>query len=250
MFKNLLLAGLAVISMASQAAAQDTLPEDNGLFTYHESPRWRESESHPLRTVAYIGHPVGWIARELVYRPWSYFAGSTEFTRSFFGFREPNDTRQPLCFFDADKVPNCRDMAPYNSLVKPCDGDDCGAKQAINEIVFPDVAFDFDNSTLNDLGKAKAKDVSKQLASLPEVRVSVEGHADERGSEEYNMKLGQRRADSVVAELVELGIDKNRMSAMSWGESRPLSNEKTEAGYAMNRRVEFRVVGEGSAEKK
>jgi outer membrane protein OmpA-like peptidoglycan-associated protein len=250
MIKNFLLIGLAVVSLTSQVAAQDILPRDNGIFKYHGSPRWRESESHPLRTVAYVMHPVGWVAREAVYRPFSYFAGSTEFTRSFFGFREPNDIREPLCFFDSDQVPDCRELAPYNSLMKPCEGENCGSKAAINEIVFPDVAFEFDKYTLNDLGKAKARDVAKQLASLPSVKVSVEGHADERGSDEYNMKLGKRRAESVIVELEELGIDKGRMSAISWGESRPLSAEKTEAGYAMNRRVEFRVVGETATASK
>ena len=242
--KKLVLIALAAIAFTGQAVAQDVLPRDNGIFRYYEAPRWRESESHPLRTVAYIGHPIGWVLREAIYRPFSYLASSTEFTRSFFGYREPNDIREPLCFFDSDKVPDCRTLAPYNSIGKECTGDGCGEKMnAINEVVFPDVAFDFDKSDLNELGKAKARDVSKLLASMPEVKVSIEGYTDNRGSEEYNMKLGQRRADSVAKELTELGIDKSRMTTVSYGESKPLYTEDADWAYAANRRVEFKVVG-------
>ena len=66
------------------AIAQDLLPADNGIYTYHESPRWRESEEHPLRLLAYSTHWMGWVMRESLFRPLSYFMSSSEFTRSFF----------------------------------------------------------------------------------------------------------------------------------------------------------------------
>src|SRR5437773_922107 len=69
--------------------AQDQLPTDNGLATYHAAPRYRESESHPLRVLAYVVHPIGWVLREVIFRPLSYFASSTEVTRSVMGYREP-----------------------------------------------------------------------------------------------------------------------------------------------------------------
>ncbi|RIL09834.1 MAG: hypothetical protein DCC75_05665, partial [Proteobacteria bacterium] len=82
------LAGLLPV-VFSTAEAQEYLPDDNGLATYHTAPRYRESESHPLRVAAYILHPIGWVAREVLFRPLSYFASSTETTRSVMGYREP-----------------------------------------------------------------------------------------------------------------------------------------------------------------
>jgi len=82
---------VSLILCPGLVSAQDLLPADNGLASYHSSPRYRESESHPLRVAAYVLHPIGWLAREVVFRPFSYFASSTETTRSVFGYREPFD---------------------------------------------------------------------------------------------------------------------------------------------------------------
>ncbi|MCB0311192.1 MAG: hypothetical protein KDD42_08150, partial [Bdellovibrionales bacterium] len=62
-----LFVGIGFIGQDLQA--QDQLPYDNGLSTYHSAPRYRESESHPLRVLAYVVHPVGWLAREVIFRP-------------------------------------------------------------------------------------------------------------------------------------------------------------------------------------
>ena len=79
--------GFAVFSFNTpqSAFAQDVLPADNGIYTYHTTPRYRDSESHPLRLLAYVVHPIGWVAREVFFRPLSYFASSTETTRSVMG---------------------------------------------------------------------------------------------------------------------------------------------------------------------
>src|SRR5690242_118028 len=97
----------------SVAQAQDVLPADNGIFTYHQAPRYRDSEAHPLRIVGYILHPVGWVLREAIFRPISAFAGSTEVTRSVMGFREPFDFRDPYCF-NSGEVPDCHMLPPMN----------------------------------------------------------------------------------------------------------------------------------------
>lgn len=239
------------VFVPNTASGQDLLPRDNGIFKYHTQPRWRESESHPLRTVAYILHPVGWVAREAIYRPWSYFAGSTEFTRSFFGFREPFDYREPYCFFDSDVVPDCRTIAPYNAIGRTTpsgivDAPDTAAVLVPErQVYFPDINFDFDKSSLNELGKSRVRQVSQLLATLPSLNVVVEGHTDYLGSDEYNMKLGQRRAESVVRELTELGVDSSRMSPISYGEGKPLFTEEEDWARAANRRVQFAVQGEG-----
>ncbi|MCC6953234.1 MAG: OmpA family protein [Deltaproteobacteria bacterium] len=223
------------------AQAQDVLPDDNGLWTYHQSPRWRESESHPLRVVAYVVHPIGWVLREGIFRPWSYVAGSTRFTRSFFGFREPADYRQPLCYHGSEEVPDCHSLAPYAST--PVEEEEEVEAVEEQKVVFPDVAFEFDKSSLNALGKARVRQVSQMLSSMPSVNVVVEGHADIVGTDEYNQKLGMRRAEAVVKELSDLGVDKARMSPVSHGEGRPIFTEDADWARAANRRVQFSVQG-------
>jgi outer membrane protein OmpA-like peptidoglycan-associated protein len=236
---GLLLAGVVF----SPVAAQDLLPDDNGIFHYHKSPRWRESEAHPLRIGAYIVHPIGWALREGIFRPISYLAGSTATTRSVFGFREPFDFRIGTCF--EDNAPNCKDVAPYAGLGKSVESAPETVVETVGEqkVVFPDVAFDFDKSSLNPLGKSRARQAAQMLASMPTVKVVVEGHTDYVGSDDYNMKLGMRRAEAVVKELSELGVDGARMSPISYGESRPLYTEETDWARAANRRVQFSVKG-------
>jgi len=148
---------LVTLGLASASSAQDLLPEDNGIFGYHQAPRYRDSESHPLRFAAYIAHPAGWIAREVVFRPFSAFAGSTRFTRSFFGFREPYDFREQLCFYGADIVPDCRDLPPMNALAVAPTGEEEVEEAAMaageRQVFMPDVNFQFDKSALTDLGR-------------------------------------------------------------------------------------------------
>ena len=241
--KKLFIALVLQLFLVNASFAQDLLPEDNGIFTYHTAPRWRESESHPLRTVAYIVHPFGWVLREAVFRPFSYFAGSTPFTRSFFGFREPFDYRQPLCFFDSDKIPDCNTMAPYNSIGgrSGAAGSDSteGRLSEQNKIFIPDIAFDFNKHNLNDLGKARVRQAAQVLSAQPGTKVVVEGHTDYIGTDEYNMKLGQKRAETVQKELVDLGIDAQRLQVVSFGEGKPLFTEQEDWARAANRRVQF-----------
>lgn len=248
--KKYVLLAACVLGSVTSASAQDLLPRDNGIFTYHTSPRWRESEAHPLRTVAYIVHPIGWVLREAIYRPFSAFAGSTAFTKSFFGFREPFDYREPECFFDSDKVPDCHALMPYSGINPPAPKDTAAEEASLaqeRQVYFPDIAFDFNKHTLNNLGKARVRQVSQLLSSVPSLKVVVEGHTDYIGSDEYNMKLGQRRADTVVKELSELGVDTQRMTPTSFGEGKPLFTEEEDWARAANRRVQFSVQGEGAA---
>lgn len=250
---KLVVAGLlgmtvAGTSVVDSANAQDLLPRDNGIYTYYKAPRWRESESHPLRTVSYIFHPVGWLMREGIYRPMSYLISSTPFTKSFFGYREPFDFREPECFFNTDVIPDCRQLAPMNEIypapregVEPTAGDEASLNSSERSVYFPDVAFDFDKANLNQLGKARVRQVSQLLATVPNLKVVVEGHTDYKGTDEYNMKLGSRRAEAVVKELSELGVDPSRMTPVSFGEGKPLFTEDTDWARAANRRVQFSV---------
>lgn len=244
--------GVLTLGSVSVASAQDLLPRDNGIYTYHRAPRWRESESHPLRTLAYVMHPFGWLFREGIFRPMSSFAGSTQFTRSFFGFREPFDYREADCFNNSDAVPNCRELPPYTNIgAKSGEGDvadDDGAMvSGERQVFFPDVNFDFDKATLNDLGKGRVRQIAQLLASVPSLKIVVEGHTDYIGSDEYNQSLGERRAKAVIEELVELGIDPNRLSPLSFGESKPIFTEEEDWARAVNRRAQFSVQGDAAA---
>lgn len=244
---------VAVFCLASSAVAQDLLPRDNGIFNYHKAPRYRESESHPLRIVAYVLHPVGWVLREGIFRPFSALAGSSNFARSFFGFREPFDYREPLCFNDSDVVPDCHSIAPYSMIGGGVDTvAETGEPAAMvsegseRQVFIPDVNFDFDKANLNDLGRGRVRQISQLLSSVPSLKIVVEGHTDYKGTDEYNDKLGSRRAETVMKELSELGIDPARMSTISYGESKPVFTEEEDWARAVNRRVQFSVAGENA----
>ena len=76
----------------------------------------------------------------------------------------------------------------------------------------------------------------------PELKVSIEGHCDDRGSDEYNLSLGERRAQSVRAYLVSLGIEPQRLTTISYGEEKPLDTANNEMAWAKNRRAEFKLL--------
>lgn len=114
-FLSVLLSG--VVALQTLAIAQERLPADSSAGEYgeyHPSPAYRESESHPLRILAYIVHPIGWLAREVIFRPLSYFASSTPETRAIMGYREPHDFRKPSCFSRSDAAPDCRQVKPFD----------------------------------------------------------------------------------------------------------------------------------------
>jgi len=83
------------------------------------------------------------------------------------------------------------------------------------------------------------------LQANPDLRIRVGGHCDERGSDEYNLALGNRRAQSTKQYLVSHGIDASRIETQSWGEERPLVDGHDESAWSQNRRAEFEVTGGG-----
>jgi OOP family OmpA-OmpF porin len=113
----------------------------------------------------------------------------------------------------------------------------------VEKFVFPAVAFRFDSAELTDLGKGQVYLAAQRLKEKADLTVVIEGHTDTVGNDEYNQKLGQRRAQTVMHELTAQGIDAGRMSAASFGESKPLVNQEAQWARAVNRRVEFQVQG-------
>jgi peptidoglycan-associated lipoprotein len=115
------------------------------------------------------------------------------------------------------------------------------ARALIEEMVF----FDYDRS---DIRADQQEMLTRKVAVLranPEVALRVAGHADERGSVEYNLALGMRRAESVRQYLSGFGIEASRLSTETFGEDRPLDPGTSEAAYARNRRAEFTITRGG-----
>jgi peptidoglycan-associated lipoprotein len=104
-----------------------------------------------------------------------------------------------------------------------------------------DVYFEFDQYSLNDEAKATLSKHASWLAARPGVKVMVEGHCDERGTVEYNLALGDKRARAVRDHLASLGVDSGRLSAISLGKERPKDSGHDEAAWAKNRRAHFAV---------
>ena len=107
------------------------------------------------------------------------------------------------------------------------------------------VFFDYDRS---DVRSDQTETLTRKAAVLrenPAVTLRIVGHADERGSIEYNLALGMRRAESVRQYLTNFGIDASRLSTDTMGEDRPLDPGTTEAAYARNRRAEFTITAGG-----
>ncbi len=102
-----------------------------------------------------------------------------------------------------------------------------------------DAFFDTDKSDLRDDARASLTRDAEFLRSYPQVKVSIEGHCDERGSTEYNLGLGQRRADAAKNFLISLGISTDRMTTTSWGKERPFCTDHTESCWQQNRRAHF-----------
>jgi peptidoglycan-associated lipoprotein len=104
---------------------------------------------------------------------------------------------------------------------------------------FVPVYFDYDSSQVNESERSKCEAVADYLKSNTAVGVIVEGHCDERGSAEYNLALGERRALAVRAFLIGLGVDGNRVQTKSMGEEKPVCYEHDDTCWSKNRRGEF-----------
>jgi len=107
------------------------------------------------------------------------------------------------------------------------------------------INFDYDQSTIRDADQGTLDRKAAILTANSNVRVRISGHADERGSDEYNLALGNRRAAAAKRYLESKGVDGARMEVVSYGEERPLNPAADESAYAQNRRDEFEVTAGG-----
>jgi outer membrane protein OmpA-like peptidoglycan-associated protein len=222
-----------------------------------------DSQSNPLRIAAYLMHPVGWLAEWTIFRPFHFLVSATEPQEAFFGHHpHPPVLAEPQPIHDygaAKKVPLKPVAPPQPQAAAPSAPAEIVKivevpveKLVIKEVpkivevekvVFPAVAFRFDSAELTDLGKGQVYLAAQRLKEKADLTVVIEGHTDGVGNDDYNQKLGQRRAQTVMNELSVQGIDASRMSAASIGESKPLVNQDAQWARAVNRRVEFQVQG-------
>jgi peptidoglycan-associated lipoprotein len=114
-------------------------------------------------------------------------------------------------------------------------------KEAIHVFESTGIYFDFDKSDIKPEAKGVLEKKAEFLRANPSFKVRIEGNCDERGTAEYNMALGERRAKSAMKYLNALGISADRMTTISYGKERPVCKEHNEACWSRNRRDDFRL---------
>lgn len=149
----------------------------------------------------------------------------------------PVDERGCPLDSDNDGVIDCEDRCPTEAGVASNDG--CPEWETIN---VPNLYFDFDKSFIRDEGKEKLDELIAELDDAKEYEIEVGGHADAIGTNEYNMGLSERRAQSVVKYLLSKGVTNAYVSSNYYGEERPAVPNTSPANRQLNRRVEFETV--------
>ncbi len=115
-------------------------------------------------------------------------------------------------------------------------------QDVVDEILTTRIHFDFDSYELKPEARSALQEISGYMKRFKKLRLVIEGHCDERGTAEYNLALGERRARAAYEFLILLGVDSDRIQIVSYGEERPLASGSNEAAWAENRRAEFKVL--------
>jgi peptidoglycan-associated lipoprotein len=116
-----------------------------------------------------------------------------------------------------------------------------GGTADVGPSVLEPVYFDYDRADLRSDARATLQSNADAINNGNMGSITIEGYCDERGSEEYNLALGERRANGVKRYLVDLGVPSSKLSTVSFGEARPAVAGHTEAAYKYNRRAEFKA---------
>ena len=133
------------------------------------------------------------------------------------------------------EIPVTRPAIPAEAPVKP-------KPAAAGETGIKDIFFDFDNATIRSDQMPVLQQDFTYLKAHPQVKVTVEGYCDERGTEEYNLALGQRRAEAVKQDLVAEGIAADRINTISYGKDKPFAPGHDENAWRLNRRDHFAMA--------
>jgi len=140
----------------------------------------------------------------------------------------------------APAAPAPAPTAPMAPSTKPVE-DATAMRAAVQAFESTHVYFDYDKSDIKAEAKSLMEKKAEFLRANASYKVTIEGYCDERGTNEYNMALGDRRAKSAMKYLNALGISANRMSTVSYGEEKPADPGHNEAAWAKNRRAEFKL---------
>jgi len=125
---------------------------------------------------------------------------------------------------------------------KPVEVEEAEVKEVAKKVSpLEDIFFAFDDYSLTDKAKATLKKNAEWMKNSPNTRVRIEGNCDERGTNEYNMALGERRANSAKKYLINLGVKESQLSTVSYGEEKPVCTEQSEECWAKNRRDHFAI---------
>jgi outer membrane protein OmpA-like peptidoglycan-associated protein len=220
-----------------------------------------DSQSHPLRITAYLLYPAARVLEWTVFRPFHFLVSGSKGQEYLFG-HEPHPPlfAEPQGGYDygvSKRAPMRETAEPKRTSASEPVAERIAVKEVIIErpvirevsrivevekVVFQNIAFAFDRADLNDYGKGVAYLAAQKLKEKSGVVIVIEGHTDYVGNEDYNLKLGLRRAETLRQELARLGVDPARMSTTSLGEARPLVTEETDWARAVNRRIEFRIA--------
>ena len=146
-----------------------------------------------------------------------------------------------VIFLSSCSSMNVTEERVYSDDVKTVEASSSDSIQYDNKAVFASatIYFEFDKSNLTSKSIQILKSVTSALNKNKSIQVTLAGHADERGTREYNLALGQRRAETVSDYFILNGISKNRISVKSYGEERPLALGQDDESYSKNRRVEI-----------
>jgi peptidoglycan-associated lipoprotein len=129
--------------------------------------------------------------------------------------------------------------------VQPVDGGGLGQETLSDQSgeggPLADIHFDYDQSTLTDEARATLEKHASWIQAHAGLKISVEGHCDDRGTVEYNLALGEQRARAAYDYLVSLGIPRARLNTVSYGKERPIDTGTSDAAWAKNRRAHFAV---------
>lgn len=120
------------------------------------------------------------------------------------------------------------------------EGGDAAADRIFHQNV-PDIFFDYDSYALSSEGQSSAQKAAGYLTSHPEIKIVIGGYCDERGSAEYNLALGENRANSAKTALVNDGVAASRIRVVSFGKEKQFCTDQTEACYQQNRRAQFSI---------
>lgn len=120
-------------------------------------------------------------------------------------------------------------------------GTNRSAEKQPSEAPIKDIYFDYDSYVLKKTDRSALKEFSTWLQANRWGSLTIEGHCDERGSIEYNLALGQKRAEAVREYLITLGVDRNRMKTISYGKEIPTAADHTEEAWAKNRRAHMKI---------